>query len=67
MPSRERACAASAVMSVPANTIRPPSGATSPVIRLNIVDLPAPFGPITPSASPSSTARVRLSVALSAP
>ena len=37
---------------------RPAVGATSPVIRLNIVDLPAPFGPITPRASPSSTVRL---------
>src|SRR5262249_42464735 len=66
-PSRERACGASLVTSAPANRMRPLSGARSPGIRLNMVDLPAPFGPITASASPASTLRLRLSVALSAP
>ena len=32
--------------------------ARSPVIRLNSVDLPAPFGPMMPSASPRATAKV---------
>ena len=67
MPSRERACGGIAVMSEPSNTMRPVVGATSPVIRLNSVVLPAPLGPITASASPPSTARLTLSTALSAP
>src|SRR5215831_2114941 len=61
--SRERSCGASSLMSALANTMRPQSRARSPVIRLNRVDLPAPFGPITASASPASTDRVRLFVA----
>ncbi len=67
MPSRERACGAMAVMSAPSNTMRPLLGATSPVIRLNKVVLPAPLGPITASASPPSTTRLTASTALSAP
>ena len=67
MPSRERACGGIAVMSAPSNSMRPLLGATSPVIRLNKVVLPAPLGPITASASPPSTARLTVSTALSAP
>ena len=67
MPIRERACGGFAVMSEPANSTRPAVGATSPVIKLNIVVLPAPFGPITPSASPSATVSLTVSTALSAP
>ena len=44
MPSRERACGAMAVMSAPAKRMRPASGATSPVIRLNMVDLAGAVG-----------------------
>ena len=46
MPRRERAWGGIAVMSDPANTIVPVLGATSPLIRLNRVVFPAPFGPI---------------------
>ena len=38
----------------------PLSAAILPVIRLNSVDLPAPFGPMMPSASPSPTAKRNL-------
>ena len=34
--------------------IRPPSGASVPVIRLRTLVLPAPFGPTTPSVSPGA-------------
>src|SRR6516165_9235807 len=36
---------------------RPAVGCRCPVIRLNSVDLPAPFGPMTAAISPSATAR----------
>src|SRR5260221_6224650 len=39
----------------------------SPLIRLNSVVLPAPFGPRMPSVSPSATDSVMLSVTLRAP
>ena len=58
MPMRQRRSGASRVMSVPANsTRRPASGATVPAMMPNSVVLPAPFGPMMPSASPSASAR----------
>ena len=39
----------------PAKTMSPPVGSYTPVTRLNSVVLPAPFGPITLTISPSST------------
>src|SRR5689334_1667889 len=44
-------------MSRPSTTTRPAVGCRWPVMRLNSVDLPAPFGPITAAISPSATAR----------
>src|SRR6516162_1833613 len=45
----------SPAMSSPAKLMPPWLGFSKPVIRLNKVDLPAPFGPITARTSPSST------------
>src|SRR5687767_8783990 len=67
MPRRLRRCGFMRVTSAPAKAMRPPSGATSPVIRLKSVDFPAPFGPMTASASPSATDSVMPSATLSAP
>ena len=47
--------------------IDPESAVTSPPIRLNIVVLPAPFGPTIPTASPRDTRRDRSSITWSAP
>ena len=47
MPARAMARCGSRVMSRPANTMRPRLARSAPVIRLNIVLLPAPFGPIS--------------------
>ena len=44
------------------NWIEPPSGASSPVMRLNSVVLPAPFGPMISRRSPGSTFRLTLAV-----
>src|SRR5262249_2387584 len=44
-------------MSMPAKMTRPASGATVPLAMPNSVVLPAPLGPMTPSASPSASAR----------
>ena len=54
--ARDRRAAPSAVMSSSRKVMRPASGCKVPVIRLNIEVLPAPFGPRTPSASPSFNA-----------
>src|SRR6185295_2271405 len=43
------------------------SGRSSPVMRLNSVDFPAPFGPIMPSASPRATSSATPSTAFSEP
>src|SRR5690242_4652560 len=48
---------ATPVMSRPSTTTRPAVGCRWPVMRLNSVDLPAPFGPITAAISPSATTR----------
>ncbi len=47
--------------------MRPASGRILPVIRLNRVDFPAPFGPMMPSASPSASSKLTASVTFSAP
>src|ERR1700761_5708102 len=57
MPARACASGGARVRSKPAKTIRPPVGAASPARQLKNVDLPAPFGPMRPIISPSSTAR----------
>ena len=40
---------------IPSNTISPELTGNTPVIKLNNVVLPAPFGPITPNTSPCFT------------
>src|SRR5579864_5708297 len=57
MPARARTSAAAWVTSSPLKTMRPVVGDVSPARQLKKVDLPAPFGPIRPMISPSSTAR----------
>src|SRR5580704_8062447 len=44
-------------MSRPSTNTRPAVGCRCPLMRLNSVDLPAPFGPMTAAISPSATAR----------
>src|SRR6516225_10525443 len=45
----------SPAMSSPAKLMLPWLGLSTPVMRLNKADLPAPFGPITARTSPAST------------
>ena len=52
MPMRQRRGGGKRVMSAPSNRTRPASGAIVPVMMPNRVVLPAPFGPMMPSASP---------------
>ena len=49
-------------MSAPSNAIRPWSDGTVPTMRFIIVVFPAPFGPTTPSATPSSSRRLTSSI-----
>src|SRR5947209_2794447 len=57
MPSRACSSGEARVTSLPSNTIFPVVGKLSPARQLKKVDLPAPFGPISPMISPSSMAR----------
>src|ERR1700722_16978014 len=64
---RTRSIAGAWVTSRPSNSMRPACGSRLPVIRLKRVDLPAPFGPMTPKASPRGTAKVTESETFKAP
>ena len=66
-PSRARSAVASAVMSRPANRIRPESGVISPVSWPMSAVLPAPLGPMSACTSPRSTVSETSSVARKAP
>src|SRR5436305_10201502 len=57
MPSRACASGEARVTSSPPNRTDPAVGTRSPDRQLKNVDLPAPFGPIRPMMSPSSTSR----------
>ena len=57
----------SLVMSSPSRAMVPALGAVAPVISENSVVLPAPFGPMMPSASPSATDSEMSSVTTSEP
>src|ERR1700722_6564921 len=57
MSSRRRSQTFVVVTSRPMNWITPSFGGSTPAIRLNSVDLPAPFSPSTPSTSPGCTVR----------
>src|SRR5665648_38719 len=67
MPSRQRFCRDRCAMSLPLNVTRPPSHGNVPVMRLNRVVLPAPFGPTIPSASPSFRETLRSSMTTTPP
>src|SRR3954468_16618598 len=54
MPSCTRLCASRLVMSRPSSAIEPAVGRSTPVSRLMIVVLPAPFGPISAWRAPFS-------------
>ena len=55
IPSLTTLCAGSFVMSRPWNEIRPRRGWFSPLIDRSVVDLPAPFAPMSVTISPSRT------------
>src|SRR5262245_30177224 len=67
MPSRAWVAALARVTSIPENTMRPAVGGMSPATQLKNVDLPAPFGPISPTISPSLTSRVAFASATKLP
>jgi hypothetical protein len=51
-PARRTLMRLSPVMSLPSKRMRPPASPTCPAIALNMVVLPAPFGPISPVMRP---------------
>ena len=55
MPISTMSCGPRRVMSLPRNTIRPRLGVLRPLIERSVVDLPAPFAPISVTISPSFT------------
>src|SRR5882724_6222931 len=67
MPRCATACTGSPVMTSPAKTTSPAVGFSTLVIRLNTVDLPAPFGPMTARILPASRLMSTASTATSAP
>src|SRR5579862_131179 len=67
MPARAWRSGGAWVTSSPRKTMRPVVGAVSPARQLKNVDFPAPFGPIKPTISPSSTSRSAPATARNAP
>ena len=55
MPASARSCDGSRVMSSPRKRIASGARASSPAIARSVVDLPAPFAPISVTISPSPT------------
>ena len=51
----------------PSNVIAPLEGGVRPLSKLNIVVLPAPFGPISPKISPIVTSKLTSLTAISPP
>src|SRR5215471_11666437 len=58
MPSRQRSWGAMPVTSCPRKRTRPASGRRWPVMRLNSVVLPAPFGPMIALMEPAGTVKL---------
>src|SRR5207302_6110055 len=67
MPLRATRWTGKPVIFSPAKTTSPACGFSTLVIRLNSVDLPAPFGPMTARISPGSSCMSSASTAMSAP
>ncbi len=55
MPRSTISCGGTSPISVPSNLIDPSRGGVRPEIERSVVDLPAPFEPISVTTSPSST------------
>src|SRR6516164_9366922 len=67
MPASAWFAAEVRVKLIPSNRTRPPVGTMSPARQLNSVDLPAPFGPISPTISPLATVRSASRTAMKLP
>src|SRR3954454_10211882 len=58
MPRASRSRGAKLVISAPSNKTRPERAGSMPNTVLNMVDLPAPFGPITVVIAPRATVQL---------
>src|SRR5438270_4372292 len=58
MPRASRSRGEKLVMSAPSNVTRPERAGSMPNTVLNMVDLPAPFGPITVVIAPRATVQL---------
>jgi hypothetical protein len=67
MPSRDSRTGSRRAMSRPRNVTEPAVGDSSPVSTLTSVVLPAPFGPMMDTCSPSPMLRLTPSSAQNAP
>src|SRR5215212_11981857 len=67
MPSAASRCGAQPVTTRSSKATRPASGRITPVIRLNSVVLPAPFGPTTDTTCARSTSKPTRSTATRPP
>src|SRR3954466_14825770 len=67
IPRRARACVPRPVMSSPRSRTRPAVGGCIPVMTLNSVVLPAPFGPMSPVIVPGCTEKVAPLTAVTPP
>ena len=67
MPLRVRWYAGRREISLPSNSIEPPSWRSDPEMQLMSVVLPEPFGPIRPKRSPGAMARLTSDSAVKPP
>jgi hypothetical protein len=58
MPTGTMRCAGIALSRAPSNSRSPDAGGSMPEMTRISVVLPAPFGPMTPTASPAFTSRL---------
>src|SRR6188472_440188 len=67
MPALACFSAEARVRSAPSKSRRPAVGIVSPAMQLKNVDLPAPFGPMRPTISPSTTVKSASRTAMKLP
>ena len=66
-PARAMRCAGQPAMSMPSSRIVPALARSSPMISDMTVDLPEPFGPISPTISPARRSKLMFLTATTPP
>ena len=66
-PARQTWLGMAPPISLPCSRIEPSLGASAPAIRLNVVLLPEPLGPISPRISPCASANDTFCTAVNPP